>query len=149
ADLELMLPQIVNAPGFLEAHKIKTRNTSMECGRLEVIFDVPDQSRGPLATLDLRPSLQLSLFNARENVYLRDQQEATTREVYAHQLEFNRPQGVIRVLGSPEDGTNAKVYEENKETGRVTGPIAFPEIIIDLKTNTIRGKRIRGQAGGK
>ncbi len=146
---EQLLPEAAADPAILERHEIRNRNISMDCHRLEGVFAAADESEGARrAALDLRPSLQVSLLNAHGNVYVCDQQDAVVREVYAHQLEFNRPQGVIRVLGSPGGLTNAKVYEENRETGRTTGPVVFPEIIIDLKTNTIHGRDIRGRAGG-
>lgn len=144
-DLERMLPQVVANPELLET--LKSRNTYMECDRLEGILMVADDSATSRAALGRRPPLRLHWLNACGDVYLRDQQNAAIRTVYAHQLEFDRPNGVIRVLGSPERHIEARVYDENPETGRFNIPAIGPEIIIDLETNTVRTKEVRGQAG--
>lgn len=142
-NLEQMLPEVAANPELLV--NLKSRNTYMECDRLEGVFAATEEARD---SLGLRPSLQLSLLNAYGNVYLRDQQSATIRSIYAHQVDVDLPQRVVRVLGLPSAGIDARVYDENPETGRFNGPIQFPEIIIDLDTNTIRGRGVRGQAGG-
>jgi hypothetical protein len=146
-DLEQMLPQVVGEPGFLESHQIKDRNTYMECERFEGVFSMDDESDASRAALGLRPSLRLSLFNARGHIYLRDQLESVIRTVYAHQLEYDNVGKVLRVLGMPDEGIEARVYDENPETGRLNIPAMGPEIVIDLKTYTVSAKEIRGQAG--
>jgi hypothetical protein len=143
--LEQMLPEIAAKPELLEA--LKSRNSYMECDRLEGIFVVGSEARGQRGDFTLRPSLQLSWLNARDDVYLRDQQGAAIRSVYAHQLEFDRPNGVIRVLGLEEEGIDARIYDENATSGRFSIPAISPEIIIDLETNTVRTKEVRGRAG--
>ena len=146
ASLEQMLPDLAADPRL--RHTLKSRNTYLECGRLEVMFVVEDDPQRSQAALRPGAALQLSLLNAVEDVYLRDQQDQNVREVYAHQLEFDRPGGVIRVLGLPERGIDARVYDENPATGRLNMPARGPELTINLDTNTIRSGRIRGQVGG-
>jgi hypothetical protein len=143
-NLEQMLPEVVRDPALLET--LETRNTYVECDRFEGLFTAEQEAQPAETMRRLRPSLQLSWLNARGNVYLRDQHEDSIREVYAHQLEFDRPGGLIRVLGLPEAGIDARVYDENSKTGRFSMPVIAPEVTIDLKTNTIRGRQIRGQA---
>jgi hypothetical protein len=146
AQLEQWMPELVSDPDFSKTHKIKNRNIELRCGRLEGAFVAADKSGGRRARLDLRPSLQVSLLNARDNVYVRDQQDAVVREVFAHQLEFDRASAVLRVLGLPEAGIMATVYDQNLETGRFSMPATGPEIIVNLETNTVRAKQIRGRA---
>ncbi len=146
AGLEELLPQVAIDPELLKT--LKNQNTYMECERLECVFGVPDESRAPRAALGLRSSLAIASLNACENVYVRDQRDNDIRTIYAHQLEFDRAGGVIRILGLPEKNINVRLYDENAETGRFHGPIVSPEIIINLDTNTIEAKDIRGRAGG-
>lgn len=140
ARLREMLPEVARDPERLA--RLTDRNIYLECGRLEGLFAVGGAgSGGPLPR-----SLQPVWLNARENVYLRDQQEANIRSVYARQLQYDRTDGVIRVLGGSGPEALARVYDENRQTGRFSIPAVSPEIVIDLTTNTIRARQIRGQA---
>jgi hypothetical protein len=147
-DLETMLPQTVGDPAFLDAHKIKDRNTYLECGRLEAVFAGAADSPAERQALIPRSSLELALLNARENVLLRDQQNARKIEVYAHQLEFDSSGGLVRVLAAPDAESDVRVYEENTQTGRFSNPVVAREVIIDLRTNTVRATKIRGSISG-
>ena len=145
-NIEGMLPQLKSNPDLVK--QLENRNTYLVCDRLEGIFAVrkDDQQQDRISRW---PKLSLALLNASGNVRMRDQQDAVIREVYAHQLEFDRENGMIRVLGSPLDGIDAKVYDENRETGRFSMPVSGPEVVIDMKNGTIRTQRIRGRTQGQ
>jgi len=141
-NLELMLPDVLNQPELLD--QLKDRNTFMRCARLECGFAATGSGAAAdsFAGTD-EPGLQLAWLMATGNVYLRDQQYAQSRTVYANQLEFDRPRRLVRVLG----GANApaRIYSENSETGRFEAPWMGKDLIYDLGTNTIRTAEGQGE----
>jgi hypothetical protein len=145
-NLEQMLPDVAQDPGLLE--NLESRNSRLDCDRLEVLFAAGDSTLTPALLGSSRDSLRLSWFNALGNVYFRDQQDDSIREVYAHQLEYDRANVVMRVLGLPEEDISARVYDANRETGRLNMPISGAEILINLESGTIDAKQVRGRTGG-
>jgi lipopolysaccharide export system protein LptA len=145
-DLERMLPDVAKDPELLK--NLDSRNSRLDCDRLEVLFAAGDNTLGPAPLGSGRGSLRLSWFNAFGNVYFRDQQNDSIREVYAHQLEYDRANVIMRVLGLPEEGIDARVYDQNRKTARLNMPISGSEIIINLQTGTIDAKDVRGRTGG-
>ena len=146
AGIEMMLPQVVGDPTFLETHKIQDRNTYLECGRLEAAF--AGASPADRDALIPRSSLQLALLNARDNVFLSDQQNTREFEVYAQQLEFDREGELLRLLAGSQENDNVRVYEQDAASRRFSNPVIAREVVIDLRTNTVQAKKIRGQIGG-
>ncbi len=144
-DIEQLLPDVVKDPELLK--NLENRNARLDCDRLEVLFAAGDATLTPALLGRSRDSMQLSWFNALGNVSLRDQQDDNIREVYAHQLEYDGANAIIRVLGLPEEGIDARVFDANPKTGRFNMPAAGPEIIINLKAKTIEARDLRGRAG--
>lgn len=138
--VEEMLPQLAGNPQALA--KLKSRNTYLDCNRLEGTFAFGEsgESRGPKSRAP-----RLIWLAANENVYLRDQQGAGIREVYAHQLEFDRPSSKIRVVGSDELKIDARVYYQNTETGQYDKPAVGKLFIIDLESNTLKTGAVQGE----
>jgi len=144
-DIEQLLPDVVKDPELVR--NLETRNARLDCDRLEVLFEAGEAPLASGVFSGSRTSLRLSWFNALGNIYLRDQQDDNIREIYAHQLEYDGANAIIRVLGLPEEGINARVFDENPKTGRFSMPAAGPEIIINLKAKTIEARDLRGRAG--
>ncbi len=136
---EKMLPAALGGDAAKRTHLagLASRNTWLECDRLEAAFGYPGGS-GP----------ELVWLNARQRVYLRDQTETTIRSIYAEQIQFDRLAGIIRVVGDPQKGVDARIYDEDTATGRFAMPAAGPVLIVDLRNNTIRTGPIRGKARG-
>ncbi len=132
--LERLLPQLASQPELL--NKLETRNTYLESDRLEVELISAGDSGG-------RSALRLGGLSAAGHVYLRDQQAELIRSLQSAQLEFDRVQSIVRVLGG--DGIDARVYNENTLTGRMDVPVVGPEILIDLQSNTVRTKAVSGE----
>ncbi len=137
---EKMLPQGREDPRLLE--QLRDRNVYLESERLEGEF-VAEAAGG-----EGQPAaLQLVWLIATGQVYLRDQQQDAVRSVDAAQIEFDRSQSLIRVLGG--EGAAARVYNENRRTRRLDVPVVGPEIVIDMQNNTIRTRSIRGEVRGR
>ena len=141
-DFEKMLPSVARDPKLLET--IESRFSELKCSQLEVMFNVGSAARGATRGDSAR---RISWINALGNVALTDRQDANLREVYAHKLEFDGDEKTIRVFGDSERSVDAKVYDQNPETGRMNVPVIGPELIIDLRTNTIQGRQLRGRIG--
>jgi hypothetical protein len=145
-DLEQMLPDVVRNPELLK--NLESRNSWLFCDRLEVLFAVGDAARTPALLGSTRGSLRLSWFNALGNVYFRDQQERSIREVYAHQLEYDGGNAIVRALGLSEEGIDARIYDEDPQSGRFNIPAQGPALIWHIDTNTIEAEEgIRGRIG--
>lgn len=138
---EELLPEASRNPELLK--KVRDRNTYMECDRLEGAFVSQEQRPGAVAAA--RSNLSLAWLNALGNVYMRDEQGPGVREIQAHQVEFDRPNGKVRVLGNKEDGRLARVWYQNAQTGQFDNPAAGPEFIIDLNTNTLKSGATTGE----
>ena len=134
-DLERMLPRRAQDPAL--HRQLETRNTYLESDRLEC--ELRADAAGPGGG---RSALALSWIGASGDVYLRDQRGDDVRSVETDRLEFDRLQGLVRVLG--EGGRLARVYNENLRTGRLDVPVVGPELLIDLRANTVRTQRIQG-----
>jgi lipopolysaccharide export system protein LptA len=141
-NLEQMLPDVIAYPDLLA--QLKSRNTYMECDRLECGLAASGPAEGERATgsaVEVR--LRLSWLIASDNVYLRDQQESVIRTVHARQVEFDRLRSIVRVLGWQQ--VHARIYSENSETDQFDIPAIGPEFIIDLENNTIQAGETRGE----
>jgi lipopolysaccharide export system protein LptA len=139
-NVEKMLPQVRENPRLLD--ELETRNTYLESQRLE----------GELAPLEASAAggaggraraLQLNWVSASGSVYLSDRRGPAIRSLEAHEIEFDREEGVIRVLGSAD--RDARVFNENTQTGRIDVPVVGRELLIDLKRNTVKSGDIRGE----
>jgi len=137
---EKMLPPGREDPRLLE--QLRDRNVYLESERLEGEFVAEAAGDG-----GQQAALQLVWMIATGRVYLRDQQEDAVRSVDAAQIEFDRSQSLIRVLGG--EGLAARVYNENRRTRRLDVPVVGPEIVIDMQNNTIRTRAIRGEVRGR
>ena len=141
-NLEQMLPDVIAYPELLA--QLKSRNTYMECDRLECGLAAGSPAEGNRAADSaMGARLRLSWLIASGNVYLRDQQESVIRTVHARQVEFDRPRSIVRVLGW--QGVDARIYSENPETGQFDIPAIGPEFIVDLENNTIQAGETRGE----
>lgn len=80
-------------------------------------------------------SMRLTWLLATGHVYLRDVQNGVIREIHAHQIDFDRTIGLIRILGTPE--VDARIYEERPET-QDSRVMAGREFVLDLNTGTVR-----------
>jgi len=138
-----LLPDVVMKPELLKT--ITSQNTYLECDRLECTLLMADAA--VKRSLGMQSSMTVALLNARENVLLRDKRGDDVREIYAHQLEYDAEAEVIRILGHPDTGVLARIYDQNEKTGRFNKPAEAPEIIINLATNTIEAKDLRGKIG--
>ena len=139
--LEELLPDLARDPQRLS--QLKTRNTGLQCDRLEAMFTFAEPRADRYG--QQRSAPRLTWLNATGNAHLRDQQETLSREVYAHQLEFDRAGGFVRVLGLPQPKIDARIYQEDARTGRYSTPAVGPEIVIDLKTNAVRTGPLAGE----
>lgn len=137
---EKMLPQVREDPRLLE--QLRDRNVYLESERLECEF-AAETARGQ----NRGAALQLVWLIATGQVYLRDQLEDAVRTVDAGQIEFDRSQSLVRVLGG--EGLAARVYNENRRMRRLDVPVVGPEIVIDMQNNTIRTRSIRGEVRGR
>ncbi|MBW7905188.1 MAG: hypothetical protein LC135_05895 [Phycisphaerae bacterium] len=135
-DVERMLPRLAQDPAVLK--QLETRNTYLESERLECELRT-DAAGGAGAG---RSALALSWIGASGDVYLRDQRGDDVRSVETDRLEFDRMQGLVRVLG--EGGRLARVYNENRRTGKLDVPVVGAELLLDLRANTVRTQRIQG-----
>lgn len=152
-NLEQMLPQVRDNPGLLE--KLPSRSTQLECDRLDVEFVAAQPGATPAGAAPAVPApsgsrapVQLGWLAATGSVYLRDQLGPVIRTMEAAQLEFDRAQGIVRVIGG--EGADARVWNENKVTHQLDAPAVAPEIILDVQNNTIRATRsIRGTIRGR
>ncbi len=142
-DLEAMLPEAAGRPELLA--NLRDRNAWLECDRLEGYFDVaPDE-----ASKSGRSPIRLSWITARGRVYLRDQERAVTRSVYAQELEFDRANALVKVRGGDNPPLPARVIEENAQSGHVSTPALSRYIEIDLKNRTVRADRTSGTISGR
>ena len=142
ADLEPTLRRIIEHGGPL--HNIPGRHTIVTCDRLEVAFEVTAGAASSLGTA----KMQLTWLNATGNVRLRDQQGADVRTIYAHQLEYDAKDKLAWVLGDPQRGIMARIFDENLETHRLNRPAVGPKFILNLQTRTIETGAVRGRVGG-
>lgn len=137
--LEEMLPQLRGDKELLA--RMQSRNTYLECDRLEVGF----QSRGESgqSTGALAGGMQLHSLVTAGNTYLVDRQGPGVRTVHADRLEFDRERGVLRVYGTPT--ADARVYYENAELRRFDAPAVGPRFVIDLQRNTVEADKMSGE----
>lgn len=139
-ELEQMLPQLQNDKELLD--KLKSRNTYLECDRLEVGF----QSRGDsdqAAGGALASGMRLSSLVTSGNAYLVDREGDGVRTVNADRMEFDRERGLLRVYGTPT--ADARVYYENPTLKRFDAPAVGPRFIIDLNHNTVEAGNVSGE----
>lgn len=142
SELDQLVQQLRENGGPLPS--VDGQHTIVKCNRMEVRLESADAATAVVGG----PSMRFAWLNAVGNVYLRDQRQANIRSVYSHQLEYDDDAKLVRVLGLPEKGIDARVYDENVLTGRLNMPAQGPEIIIHLDTKTIEAKNLRGHAGG-
>lgn len=133
-NIEQMLPDIVKQPELLTL--LKTRNTYLECERLEAVFVMQSDSGGA-------PGTQLGWLNAVGDAFLRDQRGDAVRSIEAHQLEFDREGGLIRVAGQLDPQLDARIYDENLANGQFN-TVVGSAFTIDMNNNTIRTGPVRG-----
>ncbi|MFO0837067.1 MAG: hypothetical protein U1D55_00950 [Phycisphaerae bacterium] len=139
-NLEQMLPQVVNRPELLA--KLKSRVTVLQSDRVEARFESEDARQRVAAAPMARP-LRLGWLMAQGNVQLSDQQGPGLREVTAQQIEFDRPQSIVRVLGA--SGADARITYQNTQTQRFDTPAIGPAFTIDLTKNTVRTGAVSGE----
>lgn len=137
-DLASLAPAAANDPAL--ATRLKSRTAQLDCERLECEFAVSDAAASQRGA----PPVQLTWLAASQNVYLMDKQGPGSREIYAHQIEFDRATSRVRVLGSVADGIDARIYYINPTTGQFDTPAVGPEFVIDLESNTIKTGRATG-----
>lgn len=137
--LEEMLPQLRNDKDLLA--RLQSRNTYLECDRLEVGFQ--SRGEGGAAAGALAGGMQLHSLVTSGNTYLVDRQEAGVRTVHADRMEFDRERSVLRVYGTPT--ADARVYYENAELRRFDAPAVGPRFVIDLQRNTVEADRVSGE----
>lgn len=140
--LEDMLPQLQNDKELLA--KLKSRNTYLECDRMEVAF----QSRGNAESAGggsgaLASGMRLNALITSGNTYLVDREGAGVRTVHADRMEFDRERGILRVYGTKN--ADARVYYENAELRRFDAPAVGPRFIIDLNRNTVEADKVSGE----
>jgi len=154
--LEEMLPEVRSDPGLLA--QLKSRNTSLDCDRLEcgfLVAGVEGDRAGAMSSRDTR----LKWLLASGNAELRDEREvlvkqsgskttqrweSVVRTVFAHQLDFDLEQRVVRVLGSA--AAKARIYEENPDSAEAR-ILVGEEFSIDLQNRTVRTGPSHGTIG--
>jgi hypothetical protein len=141
-DFEKLFPEIVRDPNRLA--QVKSRNTRLQCQRLECEF-VSGSGAAPSAAAAgiAGGSMRLNWLLASGDVYLRDVQGGNVRTVTSDRAEFDRTRSAVLVNGS--SGADARVYDENPETGKMSEPIVAREIVIDLERNTVQTGAARGE----
>lgn len=143
ANLEQLFPTQAHDPQFLG--RLKDRDNLLTCDRLEGTFEMAEEhgvaEGGGVAG---RTPMRMTWLNARGSVYLVDKQGPVRREVLAEQLEFDRPNQLVRVLGDPSRNVDARVMVMNAEANRFDQPAVGPEFLIDLKNNTLKAGRFDG-----
>jgi len=70
--------------------------------------------------------------------------ESVVRTVFAHQLDFDLEQRVVRVLGSA--AAKARIYEENPDSAEAR-ILVGEEFSIDLQNRTVRSGPSHGTIG--
>ncbi len=136
-NLEETLPQLRDNPE-LKA-KLASRATLLQADRLEGRFESDGQAREAASMQPLR----LSWLMAQGRVLLTDRQGEGIREVEAQQIEFDRPQSLVRVLGA--SGADARITYQNTQTQRFETPAIGPAFTIDLTKNTVRSGAVAGE----
>lgn len=121
--------------------RLPSRRTMLECERLECEFGVLDAARGGRAA-GLGGAMQLAWLIASQNVELRDQRGSAIREVFADWVEFDRERGLVHIKGN--ETADARVYYQDAEKNILFAPAVGPDIQIDLRSNTIRSRRLKG-----
>ncbi len=140
--LEELLPEFRTNPDLLKT--LKDRNTFLECDRLEGALTAGGGANAAAAAAG-SSGLRMTSLNALGSVYLRDEQGTTLREVHAHQIEFDRVSGKVRVLGNRSDGRAARVYSQDAARGRFDNPADGMEFVIDLNSNTVTAGAVSGE----
>lgn len=136
-DLERVLPKLRGNPELIS--KLKSRNVVMTADQLEVEFASGPPKPNQVGT----GGMSVRWLNALGNVNFRDQQGPKLRSVYAQQAQFDRDANVVRILGSPH--ADARVYDENVDTGQLSAPAVGPEFTIFLDNNTVKTGRVGGE----
>ncbi|MBP9026786.1 MAG: hypothetical protein KBH81_11670 [Phycisphaerae bacterium] len=154
--LEEMLPEVHSDPGLLA--QLKSRNTSLDCDRLECGFLVAGAEASRAGAMSSRDT-RLKWLLASGNAELRDEREvlakqpgsktaqrweSVVRTVFAHQLDFDLEQRVVRVLGSA--AAKARIYEENPDSAEAR-ILVGEEFSIDLQNRTVRSGPSHGTIG--
>jgi hypothetical protein len=139
-NLEQMFPQGQIDTDLLS--RLASRNSSLQCDRLECGLLVGGAGEDESAPAAGGSATRLTWLLAAGQAYLRDEQDDMIREVWANQLDLDRPLGLIRVLGTPR--VYARIYESNRQTEE-SRVIVGEEFIIDLRANTIRTGQTRGE----
>lgn len=141
---EQMLPHARDQADLLA--QLKNRNAYLMCDKLEGEFAVGPSSEREAG---LPARMSLSSLNALGQVYLRDQRDNWAVTVDAARVELDRAGGIVRVLGDPTTGTDARVTEERPGAEIFNVPAIGREVIIDLNSNTIRTQdRVKGRTSG-
>ncbi len=140
-NLKETLPQAASNPKLLESQN--SRNTSLECERLECAFSAEAggaaTARGGALT---RTPLRLASLTASDKVYLRDQQASRIREVNADWIQFDREQSQVAVK-SPAGGEARVVLQDTAKNTFDTH--AGRELTINLKDGTVRSDQVSGE----
>lgn len=137
-NIEQMLPQVARDPALLD--RLTPRNTYLEADRLEGTL----VAGGDAA--DRQAALQMHRLTALGSVFLRDQVGDSLRSLEAARVEFDRIESIARVFG--DSTADARIFNENRATRQSDTPFVGPEAVIDLKTNTLRTRRVTGQLSG-
>jgi lipopolysaccharide export system protein LptA len=139
-DAQQLLPAAPDDPDV--ASRVRTRDTWMECDRLECVFVVRGGGAAEPGPAAGQGGMQLAQLLASGNTELRDEQDATVRSVFARRIEFDRDHGVLRVLGT--ERAHARIYEEDRRTAEVRSLVG-EEFVIDLVAGTVRTGPTRGE----
>lgn len=134
--LDRLLPELARDPEQIK--QLKDRKTFLTCDAMELLLDVSQQEGVPR-------SPRLAWMNARGRVQLIDRQGAGVREVTAGQIEFDRAESTVRVLGDKVMNLPAKIETWNAEKNTYEKPAVGPAFVIHLDTNTVRAERVSGQ----
>lgn len=112
------------------------RETQMESERLECVFEIHPRAGGAAGGARLRS------LNATHDVYLRDQQRGSVREIWAQQLEFDREQQIARVIGG---ASPARLFYHDLTGSERDTHAQGPEFIVDLGTGKVRTQGVSGE----
>lgn len=139
-NLRETLPQAAGNPKLLESEN--SRNTSLECERLECAFNADTTGAAARGGALTRTPLRLASLTASDKVYLRDQQAARIREVNADWIQFDRELSQVAVK-SPGGGEARVVLQDTSKNTFDTH--AGRELTINLKDGTIRSDQVSGE----
>jgi lipopolysaccharide export system protein LptA len=136
-DLYELIPELRANPAATE--HLKDRKTQLTCDRVELLLQVAQTPDGR------QRSPRMTWMNARGDVYLVDQQGANHRAVTAGQIEFDRTEQTVRVVGDKVMNMLAKIETWNPEKNVYEVPAMGPSFVIHLDTNTVMSDHVSGE----